>query len=232
MIDNQSKVGKDCAIAVQAEVKDSNLSDEVVIDNYTQVIHSTLGTKVQLARMNRVLYSTLGRYTYTGQNTTILNATLGNFNSISWNVSIGGNTHDLNRVTTHSFLVYPKWEMGGNSNWESCSKECSIGNDVWIAAGVNLLRGVTVGSGAVIGAGCIVTKDVPPYAIVAGNPGKIIRYRCKDELIEPMLKLEWWNFPADVIRKNFELFHSELTMDVIYKLTEIKEQLKENGQAL
>lgn len=115
--------------------------------------------------------------------------------------------------------------MGANSNWKSASEKCVIGNDVWIAAGASILRGVTVGDGAVIGASTVVTKDVPPYAIVVGNPGKILRMRYNEEIVERLLKLKWWDFPDDIIRKNLKLFQAELTMDVIEALEDIKKQL-------
>lgn len=225
MIDEFSKVSSKCNISPKAEILESTLEEEVAVGKYTQVLKSKLGEKVQLERNNSILYSELGRYCYTGPNTTIRNAKLGNFNSIAWNVSIGGNTHDMNKVTTHSFLVYPKWGMGGNGNWESTSEECILGNDIWIAAGVNILRGITIGSGSIIGAGTVVTKDVPPYSVVVGNPGKVIRMRCSEEIIKRMLEIEWWNFPSDVIRNNLEVFQSELTMDTVKELSIIKEGL-------
>lgn len=131
----------------------------------------------------------------------------------------------MNKVTTHSFSVYPKWGMGGNGNWESTSQECILGNDIWIAAGVDILRGITIGSGAIIGAGTVVTKDVPPYAVVVGNPGKVIRMRCSEEIIKRMLEIEWWDFPSDVISNNLDVFQSELTIDTVNKLLKIKEGL-------
>ncbi len=225
MIDEFSKVPLSCQIATEAEIMESSLDEEVAVESYTQVLHSKLGRKVQLGRSNSILYSQLGRYCYTGQNTTIRNAKLGRFNSISWNVSIGGNTHDMNKVTTHSFLVYPKWGMGGNSNWQSVKEECNLENNIWVGAGVNILRGVTIGSGAIIGAGTVVTKDVPPYAVVVGNPGRIIRMRCPEEIIEKMLEIAWWDFPIEVIRDNFNVFESELTQEIVYKLSEIKQQV-------
>lgn len=226
MIDEFSKVPLSCHIATDAEVLKSSLDEEVVVESYTQVVHSKLGRKVQLGRSNSILYSEMGKYCYTGQNTTIRNAKLGNFDSISWNVSIGGNTHDMDKVTTHSFLVYPKWEMGGNSNWESVKQECTLENDIWIGAGVNILRGVTIGNGAIIGAGTVVTKDVPPYAVVVGNPGRIIRMRCTEKIVEEMLEIAWWDFPIEVIHHNFKLFESKLTIDVVNQLLQIKETLK------
>lgn len=230
MVDEFSKVPSTCNIAINAEILKSTLEDEVVVGDFTRVSQSKLGNKVRIDRNNLILFSELGRYCYTGSNTKVLNAKVGKFNSISWNVSIGGNNHDMNKVTTHSFLVYPKWGMGANGNWKSVSEACELENDIWVAAGVNILRGVHIGSGAIIGAGTIVTKDVPPYAIVAGNPGKIIRMRCSDKIIEKMLELEWWNFPADIIRSNFKVFDSELTIDTVEKLFEIKEKLMDEGK--
>ena len=221
MIDKQSILGQDCEIDKEAEIIKSDIGNKVVVAKDTRVINSVLGRKVMLERYNSILYSKLGKYCYTGANTTIRNAQLGKFNSISWNVSIGGNTHDLNHITTHSFLVYEKWEMGGHSNWQSASEECIIGNDVWIGSGVNVLRNVRIGDGAVIGAGTVVTKDVPPYAIVVGNPGRI----CQEDMIEKLLTLKWWDFPESIIKKYFELFHADLTMEVIERLYEIKETL-------
>lgn len=76
-----------------------------------------------------------------------------------------------------------------------------IGNDVWIGHGAVLLRHVRIGHGAVVGALSVVTKDVPPYAIVAGNPARIIRYRFTESQIVRLLKSEWWNLPIDTLRQ-------------------------------
>jgi virginiamycin A acetyltransferase len=71
-----------------------------------------------------------------------------------------------------------------------------IGNDVWIGHEVLILSGITVGDGSVIGARSVVTKDVPPYSIVAGNPASIIRLRFDEEIVEKLLKIKWWNYPV------------------------------------
>jgi carbonic anhydrase/acetyltransferase-like protein (isoleucine patch superfamily) len=85
-------------------------------------------------------------------------------------------------------------------------RQTIIGNDVWIGARAILIDGITVGDGAVIGAGAVVTKDVPPYAIVGGVPAKIIKYRFEPEVIEFLLASQWWNKDRSWIEENISLF--------------------------
>ncbi|MDL4470788.1 CatB-related O-acetyltransferase [Citrobacter braakii] len=73
-------------------------------------------------------------------------------------------------------------------------KNTTIGNDVWIGNDVVLKGGISIGDGAVVAANSVVTKDVPPYAIVAGVPAKIIKYRFESDIIEQLLKIKWWNY--------------------------------------
>lgn len=93
-----------------------------------------------------------------------------------------------------------------------------IGNDVWIAAGAQVLRGVKVGDGAVLGGGTIVTKDVPPYEIWAGVPARKIGQRFPDEIIVELMEIKWWDFPIDVIKDNIDLFRKDIDMDFISEL--------------
>lgn len=116
--------------------------------------------------------------------------------------------------------------MGGNGNWKSASEICETGNDVWIGSGATILRSVSIGDGAVISANSVITKDVPAYAIVAGNPGRILRMRCCDKWIEQLEEIKWWDFPEDVIRNNLSLFQADLTDEVIQKLKELKNCIK------
>jgi acetyltransferase-like isoleucine patch superfamily enzyme len=82
----------------------------------------------------------------------------------------------------------------------------NIGSDVWIGDGVYVKAGVTIGHGAVIGMGAVVTKDVPPYAVFAGNPAKLIRYRFDQSVIEKLLEIAWWDFSDKKIKKYAHLF--------------------------
>ncbi len=74
-----------------------------------------------------------------------------------------------------------------------------IGNDVWIGANVVIMNGVTIGHGAIIGATSVVTKDVPPYTIVAGSPARVIKSRFEDHIVQRLLAIQWWDLPIDLI---------------------------------
>ncbi|MBR7083558.1 MAG: hypothetical protein IKI37_00015, partial [Oscillospiraceae bacterium] len=96
------------------------------------------------------------------------------------------------------------------------------GNDVWIAANAQIMGGLTVGDGAVIGGGAVVTHDVPPYAVVAGVPAKIIGWRCEPVLIQALLKIQWWNWSEDYLIQHFEILsQNNITQESIQKLLEI-----------
>jgi acetyltransferase-like isoleucine patch superfamily enzyme len=83
-----------------------------------------------------------------------------------------------------------------------------IGNDVWVGSQAYISSGVTIGDGAVIGAHSVVTKDVPPYCIAAGNPARVVRKRFDDEVIERLLQIKWWDWPLIEIKKAIPLLQS------------------------
>lgn len=87
--------------------------------------------------------------------------------------------------------------------------KCIIGNDVWIGSKVLIKGGVRIGDGAIVAMGSIVTKDVPPYAIVGGVPAKVIRYRYSESEIQQLLKFKWWNRDVEWIKSNAHLFSVE-----------------------
>jgi acetyltransferase-like isoleucine patch superfamily enzyme len=120
---------------------------------------------------------------------------VGSFCSIAVDVTIflGGN-HRIDWITTYPFPVMR--ESAKNIPGHPATKgDVIIGNDVWIAAGATILSGVRIGNGAVIGACSVVTKDVPPYGIVAGNPAKLVRFRFSEEEIATLEKIAWWDWP-------------------------------------
>ena len=85
----------------------------------------------------------------------------------------------------------------------------TIGDSVIIFAGAKILGNIHIGDGAVIGANAVVTKDVPPYAIVGGVPAKVIRYRFSPEIIEKLLELQWWNLPDETLKEHIALFQQD-----------------------
>jgi len=127
---------------------------------------------------------------------------IGKYCSIGSNVIIFlGSEHRIDWISTYPFPVL--WEEArGIPGHPSTKGDVAIGNDVWIGYGVTILSGVHIGDGAVIGAGSVVIKDVPPYAIAAGNPCTVIKYRFDKEVIEKLLKIKWWDWPDYQVREN------------------------------
>lgn len=202
-----SKKGKDVHAYNGAKVKDSYIGDSCVVGEFSRVYNSELDNYVKIDRNNFILKSKIGYCSYTGQFTNIMNATVGKFCSISWGVTIGGGEHDYHKITTHDFLYNTNSHLNiGIEGYKRFSKLMKIGNDVWIGTNSTICRGVCIGDGAVIGANSVVTKDVPPYAIVAGCPARIVKYRFDKTIIERLLNLRWWDFPDHKIKENFSLF--------------------------
>lgn len=145
--------------------------------------------------------SQIGDYTYLGRGCDVTRATIGRYCSIGNYVVIGGGEHKTDKVSTNTEL-YPEIDCFE----ELTEKDLIIKNDVWIGTNAIIKRGVTIGNGAVIGANSFVDKDVPDYAIVAGVPARIIRYRFSEDIIEELLKSEWWiNDKEDAIKVVREL---------------------------
>lgn len=122
---------------------------------------------------------------------------IGKFCSFAFNVKILLSAeHQISSISTYPFDVF--WS---GVNGPPSKGDVSIGNDVWIGCGATILSGVTIGDGAVIGANAVVTKDVPAYSVVAGNPARIIRYRFSPAEIENLLLIRWWDWPIRKIRR-------------------------------
>lgn len=126
---------------------------------------------------------------------------IGAYTSIANGVKVFlGGEHRTDWVTTYPFNVLQ--ESAKNIEGHPRTKgNVRIGNDVWIGTEAIILSGVKIGDGAVIGARAVVTRDVPDYAIVAGNPARIVKYRFEQGIIDRLLKLQWWNWEASCIHK-------------------------------
>ena len=132
---------------------------------------------------------------------------LGKYNSIGreCNFFLHAN-HRPDWVTTSSQLWGPVTHEIAQMHMEmghpSCKGDIIVENDVWIGAKATIMSGVKIGNGSVIGSGSVVTKDVPPYAIVVGNPAVVVKYRFTEEQIQKLLDISWWSWDEEKIRDN------------------------------
>ncbi len=137
---------------------------------------------------------------------------IGRFCSIAANVKIVlGADHRMDWVSTYPFPALGKiWpEADGVKGHPASKGDVVIGNDVWIAEGAVILSGVEIGDGAVIGNQAVVSKDVAPYAVVSGNPARLIKKRFDEDTIKKLLQIQWWNWPVEKIRIHMHLICSQ-----------------------
>jgi acetyltransferase-like isoleucine patch superfamily enzyme len=134
---------------------------------------------------------------------------IGRYCSFAENVYIYNANHPHKFKSTHPFFYDPSFSYVES---EQINRRCiEIGNDVWIGQNVIILASVTnIGDGAVIGAGTIVTKNVPDYAVVVGNPGKVIKYRFSEQMIRKLKDEQWWNRDIKELQKSLDGFLNPL----------------------
>ncbi len=178
--------------------------DFIEVGDYTYYDQSFGGGKPEEFENNNVLYFPNGN-----------KLKIGKFCSLASNCKfiMSGANHHLNSFTTYplfwNFISNPEVKsyfdiIPDKKYYHKEYGDTIIGNDVWIGYDALIMPGVTIGDGAVIGARALVTKDVPAYTIVAGNPAKVIRKRFNDETIEKLLELQWWNWPIEKIVENYQ----------------------------
>jgi len=154
----------------------------------------------------------LGDFTYVAKGSIISKTQIGKYCSIGPDIKCGLAFHPNQIfVSTHPVfysLVRQAQITFADKNYFDEYKYIKIGNDVWIGANVLIVGEIEIGDGAIVASGSIVTKNVPPYAIVAGIPAKIIRYRFNDDDIKFLLHLKWWDLELPWIKENYKLFHN------------------------
>ena len=133
---------------------------------------------------------------------------IGRYCSIGQKVALcAGYDHDYRRVTTSPLWIHGLGVNDDGGRMRPRRNHILIGNDVWIGDGARIMGGVQVGNGAVIGAGAVVAKDVPPYAIVAGNPSQVIKYRFSEDIIAKLQRIKFWRWPYDKFQENLPLMY-------------------------
>jgi len=207
------------------------------IDGFWAHWNTFAGGTLQFSNFNRLYRNTflynvsLGRVTYISGARVVLTA-IGSFCSIGPDALIGGlGKHPTSYLSTHPAFYSNKQQSGisflrNDQDFEE-SPQTIVGHDVWVGARSIILDGVTVGDGAVVAANAVVTKDVPPYAIVGGIPAKVIRYRFDESVINQLTEWKWWLLPNIVIEKLAVDFASNKlwTEKEVKKLSETSKQL-------
>lgn len=160
---------------------------------------STFGAFVEIGRGARLAHSTMGDYSYCDRFADIANARIGKFANIAAFVRIGATDHPMDKASLHHFHYRSAdyWDDAeDDAGWfaHRRSRVAVIGHDTWIGGGAFVKPEVTLGHGSVVGSGAVVTKDVAPYTIVAGNPARTIRRRLPEGVAERMMALGWWDW--------------------------------------
>lgn len=189
----------------------NKLSDTPTVDPTATVKSSTLGRYTEIGARTSFVESTLGDYSYIVNDGDVIYTTIGKFCSIAAHVRINPGNHPMERASQSHFTYRAAAYFDDAEDeaqffdWRR-SSPVAIGHDVWIGHGVIVLPGRKIGTGAVLAAGAVVTKDVPPYAIVAGLPAKIVRPRFPADIAERLQRLAWWDWSHQALRDALDDF--------------------------
>lgn len=171
-------------------------------------------TDLQKIKVGNKTYGPLNVYTWGSKNEGLI---IGNYVSIANDVKfiLGGN-HRYDVFSTYPFKV----KLGLEKIEAYSNGRIKINDDVWIGMNSIIMSGVTIGKGAIIAAGSVVTKDVEPYAIVGGNPCKLIKYRFDVNLIDKLNKIDMKTLDCEYVRNNIEIFYKTLDANILDEITE------------
>jgi len=180
---------------------------DVKIDNGCSINEKTeIKRHVHILSNSTLNNVVIDSYSYIGRNCLVQNAQIGKFCSIANDVFIGLGIHPIHLLSTSTLFYRVRNTLGiklveNDLNFDEY-QQITVGNDVWIGARTILMDGISVGDGAIIAANAVVTKDVPPYAIVGGVPAKVLKYRFDEEQIKKLVQSKWWEQSLDEIKQH------------------------------
>lgn len=186
---------------------------ETFIDPSVRLREAEIGRRCEVLAQTRMEYASLGDYSYLGEYCDVADARIGKFCAIASMVRIGAPNHPMDRPSQHRFTYVPEYyevQAERDANFFSGRRDARvmIGNDVWIGHGVTVLPGVQVGDGAVLAAGAVIAKDVQPYSIVGGVPGKLIRERFSRDITRKLIEIAWWDWPDEKLFQELKAFQN------------------------
>lgn len=189
----------------------------------SSIRNSKVSSKASISYNVKFYNSSIEDYSYISNNCNIFHTTIGKYTSIGLGCNIGGGEHPLDWVSSSpAFQDNKTFHIGFFEHHFEPYKLTRIGNDVFIAPQTIIKSGVTIGDGAVIGAGAVITKDVGPYEIWAGNPARMIRLRFSEENVAKMTGIKWWEWPFEKIKEYSKYFNDPARFLEIAQQTEIQ----------
>ena len=198
------------------------LSVEPTVDPTAKLHDARLGAYCEVGARTILHEVAMDDYSYVVNDAQITYTTIGKFCSIAAMTRINPGNHPMHRATQAHFTYRASSYFPGESDDEEFfawrrAHHVHIGNDVWIGHGAVILPGRNIGTGAVVAAGAIVTRDVPAYTIVAGNPARIIRRRFPEEITGRLTELAWWDWDHDTLRRALPDFRRLAVEDFLDK---------------
>ncbi|MPZ55323.1 MAG: chloramphenicol acetyltransferase [Rhizobiales bacterium] len=198
------------------------LSTTALVDPTASVGDSRLGAYTEVGARTKLLEVELGDYSYIVNDSDIAYASIGKFCSIAAMTRVNPGNHPMHRASQSHFTYRAGAYFPGEEDeheffaWRR-SHRVVVGHDVWIGHGAVILPGRTIGTGAVIAAGAIVTKDVPAYTIVAGNPARPVRQRFPDSIAQRLQCLAWWDWRHEQLHAALDDFRALSVADFLDK---------------
>lgn len=212
-----SQIGNKNSFFSWVKILNSEIGNNSTIENHTLIMYTKLNGHNYINKKSILYKCDVGIFSYIGLNAVIYNMSMGKFCSIGSDFHIIAGTHPTKFISTSPYF-YEHYPVP-NTVSPYCSEtvyhgqvdKVNIGNDVWIGERVTLMGGITIGDGAIIGSNALVTKDVPPYAIVGGVPAKLIRYRFSEDIIFNLLNIQWWNKDEKWLQEHIDIYQKEIT---------------------